>query len=106
MKIGDGKWHPKPSVVAKLLMNLIDQYTINDRIMIQSFDERSLQSIHKIDPTIKIGLLIINAGSVQHNIKKLGFTPYAYNPSSKLVRAKTIKDAHEYGCKVFVWSNL
>src|ERR1035437_9340568 len=58
MKIGDGKWHSKPAVVAKLVMNVLDQYNINDRIMIQSFDVRSLQEVHKITPDIKIGLLI------------------------------------------------
>lgn len=104
MKIGDGKWHPKPSVVAKLVMDILDQYKINDRVLMQSFDVRSLQAIHKIEPQLKIGLLIMNTGSVQHNIKKLGFTPYAYNPAAKLVKAKTIKDAHEYGCKVIVWT--
>ena len=104
MKIGDGKWHPQPAVIAKLVMNVLDRYAINDRVLIQSFDVRSLQEVHKITPDIKIGLLIANTGSVQHNIKKLGFTPYAYNPALKLVKAKTIKEAHEYGCKVIVWT--
>lgn len=104
MKIGDGKWHPKPTVIAKLVMKVLNQYTITDRVLIQSFDVRSIQAIHKIDPTIKIGLLIANTGSVQHNIKKLGFTPYTYNPAAKLVNAKTIKEAHKYGCKVIAWT--
>lgn len=104
MKIGDGKWHPRPPIFAKLVMNVLNQYKINDRVLIQSFDVRSLQAIHKIDPNLKIGLLIVNVGSVHHNIKKLGFTPYTYNPAAKLVNAKTIKEAHEYGCKVIVWT--
>ena len=51
-----------------------------------------------------IGLLIDNTGSVTLNIKKLGFIPYAYNPGLKLTTAKTIQQAHEYGCKVIVWT--
>lgn len=103
-KLGDGKYHPSPKKIAELLNAVLSKYTINERILVQSFDVRSLQAFHKLQPEIKIGLLIANVGSVEHNIKKLGFTPYMYNPALKLVKAKTIKAAHEKNVKVIVWT--
>ncbi len=103
-KKGDNKWHPMPDIIAKLVFKVIQSFNINERIMIQSFDVRSLQAIHKINDSLKIGLLIGNIGSVNHNIKKLGFIPYTYNPLLKLTKAKTIQNAHNKGCKLFIWT--
>jgi len=103
-KVGDGKWHPEPQRIAELLHNVIAPYNIGDRILVQSFDVRSLQAVHKLDPALRIGLLIANTGSVDHNIRKLGFTPYMYNPAMKLTKEHTIKQAHQHGCKIIPWT--
>jgi glycerophosphoryl diester phosphodiesterase len=103
-KLGDGKWHPKPAVVSKLVIDVLNKFKINNRIMIQSFDTRCLQVVHQLVPDIRIGLLVANTGSVDHNVKKLGFTPYMYNPGVARTKQKTIKEAHSIGCKVIVWT--
>lgn len=110
---GDGKYHFDPKITAKLVYNVIKTYLLEkqgqtdnvyNRILIQSFDIRSLKATHQLDTQLKIGLLIANFTSVKLNIKKLGFTPYAYNPLSKICKAKTVQQAHEAGCKVIVWT--
>lgn len=103
-KIGDGKWHPEPQRIAALVYETIKPFNIDERILIQSFDIRSLQAIHKLDPELRIGLLIANTGSVDHNIRKLGFTPYMYNPALKLTKEHTVKQAHQHGCKIIPWT--
>lgn len=103
-KIGDGKWHPEPQRIAALVYETIKPFNIDERILIQSFDTRSLQAIHKLDPKLRIGLLIANTGSVDHNIRKLGFTPYMYNPALKLTKEHTVKQAHQHGCKIIPWT--
>lgn len=103
-KISDNKFHPVPDIIAKLLMSVLSQFEIYDRIMIQSFDVRSLQAVHKINPLVRLGLLVANFKSVNKNIKKLGFKPYMYNPNVKLAKTKTINRAHEQGVKVIVWT--
>lgn len=103
-KFGDGKYHFDTKVTSKLLYDLIKKFNINNRVIIQSFDVRCLKEIHKIDSELKIGLLIANFTSVKLNISKLGFTPYCYNPNSKICKQKTIEQAHKLGCKVIVWT--
>lgn len=102
--LGDGKYHPAPEVFASLVYDVVKGYTINERIMIQSFDNRSLRCIHTLDPSIKTGLLIANLHSVRRNIKKLGFVPDYYNPALIRCKSKTINRAHSKGCKVIVWT--
>ncbi|MCE3277917.1 MAG: glycerophosphodiester phosphodiesterase [Bacteroidetes bacterium] len=103
-KIGDGKWHPEPAKIAELVLKVVNSFDINERILIQSFDIRSLQTLHKLNPDLKLGLLIANTGSVDHNIRKLGFTPYMYNPALKLTKEHTVKQAHHHGCKIMPWT--
>ena len=110
-KMGDGKYHPAPDKMAALVYNVIKKYlpdgqagNINDRILIQSFDTRSLQAIHKLNPDLKTGLLVANLKSVNHNIKRLGFSPDYYNPAFKITKQKTITQAHLKSCKVVVWT--
>jgi glycerophosphoryl diester phosphodiesterase len=103
-KAGDKFWHPLPEKIASLVVDVIREFDINERIMIQSFDTRSLQAMHHLDPSIKLGLLIANTGSVDHNLRKLGFIPYMYNPSVKLTKEKTVKQANLHGCKIMVWT--
>ncbi|MCW3085642.1 MAG: hypothetical protein JWP12_3008 [Bacteroidetes bacterium] len=103
-KLGDGKYHPAPAEIARLLNNVLKKYGIGGRILIQSFDVRSLQAMHQLDPSLRIGLLVANFGSVAHNIHRLGFTPYMYNPALKLVSAKTVQQVHEKGAKIIVWT--
>lgn len=103
-KLGDKKWHPLPEKISDLVYNTIKYFQITERIMIQSFDIRCLKAMHKTDPSLRIGLLIANTGSVEHNINKLGFTPYMYNPSVKLTKEKTVRQAHKHGCKIMVWT--
>jgi len=103
-KISDNKFHPKPDIIARLLMDVLNQFEIYDRIMIQSFDVRSLQAVQKINSQVRLGLLVANLKSVNKNIKKLGFKPYMYNPNVKLAKTKTVKKVHEQGVKVIVWT--
>ncbi|MBL7884630.1 MAG: glycerophosphodiester phosphodiesterase [Bacteroidia bacterium] len=103
-KIGDDKYHPKPEVIAKLLVDVLKTFSIDERILVQSFDVRCLQSVHQLNPQLRIGLLVANFKSVSKNIKKLGFTPYMYNPNVKLVKSKTVKQAQLKNVKVIVWT--
>jgi glycerophosphoryl diester phosphodiesterase len=103
-RLGDRRWHPRPEKTASLLLNTLKDYPFAERLLIQSFDVRCLQYIHKLRPDLRIGLLVFNRGSVEHNIRKLGFTPYMYNPQYKLLKQRTVKDAHARGCKVIPWT--
>ena len=100
----DDLFHPQPARYAQLLYNELKKFRINEKIIVKSFDVRPLQEMHELDPSLRIGLLVANLSSVEKNVKKLGFTPYTYNPSHRIVKAKTVEQAHSMGMKVMVWT--
>ncbi|HVA97519.1 MAG TPA: glycerophosphodiester phosphodiesterase family protein, partial [Bacteroidia bacterium] len=69
-KMTDNRFHPKPQIFSKIIFDTINAFQINNRIMIQSFDKRVLQVIHKMDKNIKIGLLVFNSWSLKYHLKK------------------------------------
>lgn len=103
-KITQGRYHPAPEVIVDLLLKELKLFNINERILVQSFDRRCLQEVHQKAPSIRTGLLVANLKSFKKNIKKLGFAPYVYNPNLKLIKKKTILQAHAKGVKVVVWT--
>jgi glycerophosphoryl diester phosphodiesterase len=103
-KIGDNKFHPAPKRFASLVYETIKALSISDRFILQSFDQRPLKEIRKLDSTLKLALLVIRGANVKKKMKQLGFTPYAYGPCHKYIKKKMITDAHSLGMKVLVWT--
>lgn len=101
---GDGTEHPAPDVFAKMLYDVLKQKGILNRSIVQSFDPRTLQAIHKTDATVTTALLVFNADGFTKNIKRLGFTPAIYSPNYLLVNSKLVKACHAKGIKIIPWT--
>jgi len=97
---GDGKYHPKPARFAQLVHEVVAPFRINERILIQSFDLRVLREMHKLDSSLRIGVLAMRPSSVKRRVKTLGFTPFMYNPNHKWASKKLIDEAHALGIQV------
>jgi glycerophosphoryl diester phosphodiesterase len=102
---GDGIYHPKPSEFVELVMAAVRKAGIDQRTIIQSFDIRILQYMHKRYPEIKTALLISfwNRKSFQKNIKQLGYSPTTYSPTHHLVTSKLINTCHDEGILIIPW---
>lgn len=102
----DGVFHPKPEEFVELLMNVIKEEGIEDRVIIQSFDFRTLQYLHQKYPEIKTAMLIEEEDkrSLDEQIKALGFTPTIYSPAYQLVDKKLVNKCHQQNMKVIPWT--
>lgn len=100
---GDNYLHPEPETFVKLLMDVIEQKKITPWVIIQSFDPRTLEVLHKNYPEVKTSLLV-DKNSLQENLKKLSFTPTIYSPHMKLVTRELVKECHGKGIKVIPWT--
>ena len=103
-KEGDNIFHPVPAVFSRLVYNVIKKNKIESRSILQSFDVRTLQEIHKIDPSIKTSLLVENTEGFNENLKKLGFLPDIYSPIFQLVDATLVKQVHEKKMEIIPWT--
>jgi glycerophosphoryl diester phosphodiesterase len=100
----DGIFNPAPRVFVDLVYREVIKYDLGDRLNLQSFDIRVLNEIKNKDSSIRIGLLVENNESMETNLERLGFIPYAYNPEFVLVNTALVKSAHEKGMKIFPWT--
>lgn len=100
---GDNISNPVPDVFVKTLMAVINEKKITNRVIIQSFDVRTLRVLHQQQPDVKTALLV-SGGDYDTNIKTLGFAPTIISPDFKLVTADMVKKAHENNVKVLPWT--
>jgi glycerophosphoryl diester phosphodiesterase len=101
---GDNISHPAPETFAQLLYRELQRLHILDRSTVQSFDVRTLQAIHEIDPTVRLVLLVSNTDGLDANLAALGFTPDVYSPAYRLVDADLVEAVHSRGMKLIPWT--
>lgn len=102
----DGFFHPDPKTFVDLLVAVIQNKKITDRVTIQSFDIRTLQYLHQQYPNIKTVLLIEGEDkrTFQNQLLALGFTPYAYSPHYSLVNAEMVAECKKLNMKLIPWT--
>ena len=102
----DNIYHPAPEAFVTLLMKVITDKKIADRVIIQSFDPRTLQIIHNKYPQMKTALLIedFDKRSLEEQLTQLGFTPTIYSPAWQLVNETLLKACHQKNIKLIAWT--
>ncbi|MEO5681336.1 MAG: glycerophosphodiester phosphodiesterase family protein [Chitinophagaceae bacterium] len=102
----DNIFHPAPEEFVQLLMAVITEKKIAERVIIQSFDPRTLQIVHSKYPLIKTALLIedFDKRSLDDQITQLGFTPTIYSPAYKLVNENLLQACHQKNIKLVAWT--
>ena len=101
---GDGTLHPKPSVYAEAVNDIIKLYDAEERCTIQSFDLRILQYLDRTGCESPMALLVDNEMGVEKNVDLLGFDPDIYSCEYKLLTKEEVSLAHEYGMDVVPWT--
>lgn len=105
-QLTDGIFHPAPELFVALLMEVINSRHIADRVIIQSFDFRTLQLLHKKFPRVKTAMLIedYDKRTLEDQLKSLGFIPTIYSPDQSLVNDQLIEKCHRQNIKVIPWT--
>jgi len=102
----DGIFHPRVEEFVDLMVQVITDKKIAARTVIQSFDSRAINYLHKAYPQIKVSYLIDanHTKSVEQTIAALGFTPFIISPHYKIVTSDYVKQCHKAGIKVIPWT--
>jgi glycerophosphoryl diester phosphodiesterase len=103
---GDGVFHPLPEEFTQLVMEIVLQKGIQQRVIIQSFDLRTLQVLHKKYPEIRSALLVEGYSklSMDQHLAELGFQPTIYSPEYSLVNEALVKACVAKGMKLIPWT--
>ena len=102
----DNVYHPAPEEFVEELMKVIYSKKIEDRVIIQSFDFRTLRYLHQKYPLIKTAALIedFDKRGIEDQLNSLGFIPTIYSPENKLVTVELIRKCHEQNIRVIPWT--
>jgi len=101
---GDGEFQPSPEEFVETIMAIVKAKRIEKRVIIQSFDIRTLQYLHQKYPKIRTSLGIDEKEDFENNIKELGFKPTIYSPYTVLVGKNLVDKCHAAGVKIIPWT--
>jgi glycerophosphoryl diester phosphodiesterase len=101
----DGVEQPSPEEFVKTLLPVLDKQHLGKRLIVQSFDMRPLQVLHRVRPQLTLGFLTEDKSrSFDENLRDLGFTPAFYNPNYHLVTETLVKQCHEKKMLIEPWT--
>ena len=101
---GDGQLHPAPAEFVALLLAVVQAKGIQDRVIIQSFDPRALEAVHRAQPALPTALLVENALGLAANLRRLSFRPTIYSPHYRLVAGDLVQACHQQGLQIIPWT--
>jgi len=101
---GDGIFHPAPEEFVRLLLAVISAKGIQKRVIIQSFDPRTLELVHRTEPELRTALLVENSDGLEQNLLRLSFKPTIYSPHYKLVNHELVQACHKRKLLVIPWT--
>lgn len=102
----DNIYHPAPEEFVDLLMAVINEKGLQARVIIQSFDFRTLRYLHTKYPAVKTAMLIedFDERGLKDQLKSLGFVPTIYSPAYELVNEDLVNKCHEQNIRIIPWT--
>lgn len=95
---------PPPEEFAKLLVDMIRKFKLEKRVMIQSFDYRTLVAARKLAPKIRLSALY--AGGIENYVKlaKEAANAEIISPHYLTLTKGRVEEAQAAGLKVVPWT--
>ena len=94
---------PDPDTFARMVLAKVREHKLESRVILQSFDFRTLRAMHKLDPAIRLSALTENDPRDFAAIAKEADATII-SPHYKLVTPEKVGAAHKAGITVVVWT--
>lgn len=101
---GDGTYHPTPEEFVQLVLAVIQSKGIQERVIIQSFDLRTLEVVHRMQLALCTALLVKNESELGQNLQRLSFQATIYSPAYQLVTPALVQAYHQQHMQVIAWT--
>jgi len=94
---------PSPEEFAQLVLDVVKKYGMEKRVILQSFDVRTLKAMRKLAPEIRLSQLTSdNLVDIVPALK--GLKAEIWSPDSKWITVEAVKEAHAAGIQVAPWT--
>ena len=102
----DNIFHPAPAEFVELLMKVIKENGMEDYVIIQSFDPRTIIYLHEHYPKIVTAILIEENDKrwIADVVTELGYMPEIFSPHFSLVTKNWIWGLHSHNKKIIPWT--
>ncbi|MGO1242984.1 MAG: glycerophosphodiester phosphodiesterase family protein [Sphingobacterium sp.] len=95
----DNKVQPAPEEFVKRLMVILKDKGVDKRVIIQSFDVRTLEIVHRDYPSV-VTMLNTTKGTLEENLSGMSFQPDYYAPIPELIDAALVAKCKTLGLKL------
>jgi len=102
--VSDNQLHPPPAEFTDLVLHELQPFNISKRILLQSFDMRPLNIIHKAKQGYMTGMLVKSPRFIKTRLQALNFVPDTCGIYYKYADEKWLKRIHDTGMKALVWT--
>ena len=100
----DDIYTPKVSDFVNLVLEVIQNRGIDDRVILQSFDLRALEAIHVKNTTARLALLVDENEQIESKLDTLSFKPDIISPHFELLTKDIVKKFQENGFQIIPWT--
>jgi glycerophosphoryl diester phosphodiesterase len=97
------EYTPSPEEFSKLLLATIRKHGLQNRVIVQSFDFRTLRAMKKLDASIRLSALYSGQPKSFVEIAKEAEAGIV-SPEVKLVTKEQVSEAHRAGLQVIPWT--
>lgn len=95
---------PQPKEFVNLVMQVVTQYGLEQRVIIKSFDTEILSEMRKNYPQIKVSYLLYKT-PIKEGLRQLNFKPDVLSPHfTQLKNIEQVKDLQKQDIKIIVWT--
>lgn len=100
----DGVYTPKVTDYVNLVIEVIQDKGISDRVILQSFDLRALEIIKRKKIGVRLALLIDENEHLEFKLNALSFKPDIISPYFKLLTKDIVLAYQENGFQIVPWT--
>lgn len=94
--------HPQPDEFVELMMRVVKNKGIQQRLIVQSFDPRTLRILRKNYPEVELAFLAKAGTSLDENLKWLGFKPEYYSANAEYIDKELVTQCKKMGLKLII----
>lgn len=102
---GDDVYHPDPQTYTTLFLNGVRSLQLGDRMIVQSFDPRILEAMHRQAPEIPLVYLSEDSlKSPEAKLSELSFRPFGFSVYYPMIDASVVRYCREQGIALIAWT--
>ena len=101
---GEGTLWPEYKEFCDTCIPILLSKNLGERLVVQTFDARSMEYIHEKWPEISLSYLTKKDPDIESILSSLSFTPAWWSPNYSAVTPENVAYCHSLGIKVVPWT--